>query len=300
MLTHVLTHLNSLEDIARCSAVSRSWHAASQAVQLLSIAVDSGDRKLTSDNAAAVLQRLQHCESRGMFRQLQQMYLAVTRYSPQFLQQGSTISFFLSLVKVVSSGPQLANISSSWPLRTCHLSGVFPFIPAVLCLPVTVEHMILEPDSGTCPGHIELHVFGRFVNLQTLEICPKRSRFRRGRYHFLDCVLASLHTIYLHDRGELMVCDGFSLGTSLPALRHFGAALNSFDSHALLALPELKFAVVRVTHAKWIQFSLDPSSSLEVVLVDLRTTSMIGKAGVKVGALKECVSLCPFNLCRRH
>ena len=113
-------------------------------------------------------------------------------------------------------------------------------------------------------------------------------------------MLASLHTIYLHDRGELMVCHGLSLGTSLPALRHFGAALNSFDSHALLALPELKFAVVRVTHAKWIQFSLDPSSSLEVVLVDLRTTSMIGKAGVKVGALKECVSMCPFNLCRRH
>ena len=300
MLTQVLRHLNSLKDIARCSAVSRSWHAASQAVQLLSIAMDTGDRKLTSDNAAAVLQRFQRCEARGMFRQLQQMYLAVGVYSPQFLQQGSPISFFLSMVKVMSSGPQMANISSSWPLRTGHLSGVFPFIPAVLCLPVTVEHVILEPGSSTCPGHVDLHVFDRFVNLQTLEIRAKRSRARRRISFLLDCVLASLQTIYLLDRGELVVCDGFSLGTSLPALRQFGAALNSFNARALLALPELKFAALRVTNAKWIQFSVEPSSALEVILLDLHTTSVIGKAGVKVGALGECVSLCPFNLCNRH
>ena len=303
MLTQVLRHLSNLKDIARCSAVSRSWHAASQAVQLLSIVVDSGNRKLTSDNAAAVLQRLQHCEARGMFGQLQQLYLAVRVYSPQLLQQGSPISFFLSMIKVTSSGPQMASISSSWPLRTCHLSGVFPLIPAVLCLPVTVEHVIFEPDSSTCPGHLDLHVFGRFVNLQTLEIHAERSRScRRIRRIslFLDCVLASLQTMHLLDRGKLMVCDGFSLGASLPALRHFGAALNSLNARALLALPQLKFAALRVANAKWIQFSLDPSSSLEVVLLDLRTTSVIGKAGVKLGALGECVSLCPFNLCSQH
>ncbi len=301
MLAQVLRHVNSLKDIARCSAVSRSWHAASQAVQLLSIAMDTGDRQLTSDNAATVLQKFQLCEARGMFRQLQQIYLAVGAYSPHFVRQGSTTSFFLSVVKVMSSGPQMANISSSWPLRSCHLSGVFPLIPAVLCLPVTVKHVILEPDFSTCPGYVHLHVFSRFVNLQTLEIRAKGSLADRGRTSFLlDCVLGSLQTMYLLDRGVLVVCDGFSLGTSLPTLRHFGAALNSFNARALLALPELKFAALHVTNAKWVQFSVEPSSTLEVVLVDLHTTSVIGKAGVKVGALVECVSLCPFNLCNRH
>jgi len=300
MLMQVLRHLNSLNDIARCSAVSRSRHAASQAVQLLSIVMDTGDRKLASDNAATVLQQFQRCEAQGMFRQLQQMYLAVGAYSPYFVQQSSTTSFFLSMVKVMSSGPQLANISSSWPLKTCHLSGVFPLIHAVLCLPDTVEHVILEPDSRACPGYIHLHVFGRIVNLQTLEIRAKDFLVHRRTTFLLDCVLGSLQTIYLLDRGELVVCDGFSLGTSLPTLRHFGAALNSFNARALLALPEVKFAALHVTNAKWIQFSLEPSSSLEVVLLDLRTTSVIGKAGVKVGALGECVSLCPFNLCNGH
>ncbi len=106
--------------------------------------------------------------------------------------------------------------------------------------------------------------------------------------------------MYLLDRGELVVCDSFSLGASLPALRHFGAALNSFNARALLALPELKFAALHVTNAKWVQLSLEPSNSLEVVLLDLHTTSVIGKAGVKVGALGECVSSCPFNLCIQH
>ena len=303
MLMQVLRHLNSLKDIAQCSAVSRSWHAASQAVQLLSIVMDTGDRKLTSDNAATVLQQFQRCEAQGMFRQLQHMYLAVGAYSPYFVQQSSTTSFFLSMVKVMSSGPQLANISSSWPLKTCHLSGVFPLMRAVLCLPDTVEHVILEPDSSSCSGYIHLHVFGRFVNLQTLEIRAKGLLVHRTTF-LLDCVLGSLQTIYLFDTGELVVCNGFSLRTSLPTLRHFGAVLNSFNAHALLALPELKFAALHVIDAKWIRFSLERSSILEVVLFDLPSTSvtMIGKArpGVKVGVLGECVSSCPFNLCNRH
>ena len=240
MLTQVLRHLNSLKDVARCSAVSRSWHAASQAVQLLSIAVDS-DRQLTSDKAATVLQQLQRCEARGMFRQLHQMYLAVGAYSPQFFQQqGSPKSFFLSMIKIVSSGPQLANLSSSWPLTTCHLSGVFPFIPAMRCLPVTVEHVILEPTSKAWPGCVYLRTFDRFVNLQTLEIRPKHFLAHRQRTRFhLDCVLASLQPIYLLDSCELAVYSDFSFGTSLPALRHFGAALNSFNACALLAKTEV-------------------------------------------------------------
>ena len=237
-----------------------------------------------------------------MFRQLHQMYLAVGAYSPQFFQQqGSPKSVFLSMIKIVSSGPQLANLSSSWPLRTCHLSGVFPFIPAMRCLPVTVEHVILEPTSKAWPGCVYLRTFDRFVNLQTLEIRPKHFLAHRQRTRFhLDCVLASLQTVYLLDSCELAVYSNFSFGTSLPALRHFGAALNSFNARALLALPKLKFALLRVINAKWIQFSMEPSSSLEVVLLDLRTTSVIGKAGVKVGALGQCVSSCPFSLCHLH
>ncbi|DBA85909.1 TPA: hypothetical protein ACH3X1_005453 [Trebouxia sp. C0004] len=113
-------------------------------------------------------------------------------------------------------------------------------------------------------------------------------------YHLSsDCVSGSFQTMYLLDRGVLVVRYGFSLGSSLPTLRHVGAALNSFNARALLALPELKFAALHVINAKWIQFSVEPSSSLQVVLLDLHTTSVIGTAGAKVDALRECVRCVP-------
>lgn len=296
LLDHVMRNLDSFGDIARCSAVSRAWRSISQNVQLTYIAVNTEDRCLTPADDAIILQHVRLCEARGMFRQLQRMYLVLGEYSASFAQQCFATSFFVSLVAFMTSASRPPNIIGTWPLRSCHLAGKFPLMPAVLCLPKTVQILILEPDHSTCPGCVYLHVFSKFAQLQRLEICAKGSPDGRDCTSFvLDGVLESLQTLYLLDKGVLQVSDGYRVTSCLPALQHIGVAVSSFNARALLALPGLKIAALRVTNAKWMQFTPAPYSSLRILLLDSHAT-VVDTDDVRIGAIGDCILSCPFKL----
>ena len=159
-----------------------------------------------------------------------------------------------------------------------------------------MQILILEPDHSTCPGCVYLHVFQKFAQLKRLEICAKESSDGRDCTSFvLNGVLESLQTLYLLDKGVLQVSDGYSVTSCLPALQHVGVTVSSFNARALLALPRLKIAALRVTHAKWMQITPAPYSSLRNLLLDSHAT-VVDTDDVRIGVIGDCILNCPFKL----
>ena len=65
LLVLVLNHLESLEDILSCSAVSKRWHCACQHIQPASLTLPGRSSRLDEDGMMSVLRWIQNKQKQG-------------------------------------------------------------------------------------------------------------------------------------------------------------------------------------------------------------------------------------------
>ncbi len=240
LLVQVLNHLGCIKAVALCSTVNRSWQAASQQVQLHSVTLMPANEVLSSAEAKRDLKMCKKLGAQGMFNQLQSINMCAMKFS---MKQVRRYSYVQSLLTIMSA-PICKGISTSM-LTSCQLSGMFNLISVVQCLPVSLQHLVLEPDHSNSNGSaIDLSMFGKFACLQTLEIDIQHFEvFKLCPSEFiLDGPLPSLKSLYMLHHGRLLQDPAFMLSACLPSLRHVGAVIHLDCAQAFLDLPELEFA----------------------------------------------------------
>ena len=197
-------------------------------------------------------------------------------------------------------------------LTSCQLSGNFQLMSMVQSLPVSLQHLVLEQDHCKCRQRaFSLSMFGKFGCLRTLHI--DIWYFLLGfdgdpRSYILDVALPSLETLYLLHAGHFLQSPDFALAACLPSLRHVGANVDLNCAQALLNLPELEVAALKLTknpNGNVAHLTVSKSSKLNWLVLDTtklaetRVKVVVDKAGVSIECMNLEVdfhrSLFPFN-----
>ena len=177
--------------------VNRSWQAASQQVQLQSVTMIPENDALSSAEAKRDLKICKKLGAQGMFDHLQSIDICAIQFSQKQVWRYSYIQSLLT----VMSAPICKGISTSM-LTSCQLSGMFNLISVVQSLPVSLQHLVLEPDhSNSKHGAIKLSMFGKFACLQTLEIDIQQVFKLCPSEFILDGPLPSLRSLYMLHHG---------------------------------------------------------------------------------------------------
>ena len=311
LLARVLNHLGCIKAIARCSTVNKCWQAASQQVQLRSIVLAPANG-LTLAEAECFLEvyKKRKAQAQGTFSQLRHIDICITKIPAEDVQTDMVRgdSLIQSLLTILTI-PVHKDINTSM-LTSCQLSGNFQLKSMAQSLPVSLQHLVLEPDHRNCKQRaFNLSMFGKFVHLQTLHIDiwyhllgvdgdPRR--------YILDVALPSLETLYLLHDGHFLQSPDFTLAACLPSLRHVGANVDVDCAQALLNLPKLEFAALRLTknpNGNVAHLTVNKRSNLNWLVLDksnlAQTTVMLDKAGVIIEFMNLEVdfakSLFPFN-----
>ncbi len=247
----VLNQLGCIKAAARCSTVNKYWQAAFLQVQLRSIALTPANGVLTLAGAECVLEVCKKLKVQGMFSQLQHINICITKITAEDVQTGMVRddSLIQSLLTILTI-PTHKGISTSM-LTSCQLSGNFQLMSIVQSLPESLQHLVLKPDHRSCEqGAFDLSMFGKFGCLRTLHIDIWHSLLGVDgdpRSYILDVALPSLETLYLLHDGYFLQSPDYKLAACMPSLRRVGANVHVDCAQALLDLPELEFATLKLT-----------------------------------------------------
>ena len=231
-LCTVLSCLESLEDLIRCSAVCKSWNEASEKVQpaSLDMAVKQwaplSGRRSQREQLGSILHSLQLHTRKGRFCKLR--YLQVSCGAGT----GHELSFMRCFL----------TLAGSWELHSCHIHGMLKFAVASHLLPSCLQHIALSADF-VVPGCHVLDQMQRFPHLCTLQLC---CRICSPAESLHLTVLPNLSTLQLHGNLVFKFSPANSLMQLLPKIRHLTCCVNSCDLQEMLSLPHLVYAKLYV------------------------------------------------------
>lgn len=275
-LCTVLSCLESLEDLIRCSAVCKSWKEASEKVQpaSLDMAVKQwaplAGRGNQKEQLESILQCLQLHTRKGQLCKLRCLQVSCGAGS------GNELSFmrcFLSL-------------AGSWELRSCHIHGLLNLALASQLLPSCLQHIALTANYVEPNSHV-LDKMQRFPHLCTLQLASKSCSHAKSTY--LTVSLPKLSTLQLH--GNLMLKFrpfANSLMQLLPKICHLTCCVNSSDLQEMLSLPHLVYAKLYV-------YFEDEDSVDVIVEATSNLRQLVLKASLLEGAVDAALQLSSFQ-----
>ena len=222
LLPAVLSHLDTLQDVVRCSVVSKTWQAAMPEAQLTCLIIPgytyNGSKTglLDTVGMASALTWIQSQNQEGPLRNVEYLSLQLNCGCTRDCYEGKTIADFCQLVLIQAA---------AWPLKMCYIDGPFDVSLATPLLSPSLHHVSLNPRPDSMPRHLSLSMFERIPELQTLviktcigdglESCPVDS----AACFLLQSTLPKLTSLYLCP-WKLHFAPGCNLRTCLPKLRY--------------------------------------------------------------------------------
>ncbi|DBA85889.1 TPA: hypothetical protein ACH3X1_005434 [Trebouxia sp. C0004] len=242
LLPAILSRLDALRDFLRCSAVSKSWNAATQKLQLASLIIpgqcgDFDSDPIDVDGLPSTIQWLQEKHAQGAFAGIKILTVCLehaytgTCYHNELLQ---------------SHLRSILSIAGTWgTLQSCSLRGDFPIdLPASL-LPKNLQQLDLDMESDQTVGTRKpLSLFNRFLNLQSLKLAPIDNIGDEDELHLQQYILnnpfpqltsLSMPDVLLH------LSPSCTLAACLPVLTDLHVCVYPRKAQAILAMKTLKF-----------------------------------------------------------
>lgn len=150
----MLSCLESLQDLVRCSAVSRSWREASQRVQPVSLDMSIDQWTSASVDKVAqvesILQYLQLQVRKGRFCKLHRLQVSLHCIAGASETMQNVMRSVLTL-------------TGSWELHSCHIRRCFTLDAAMTLLPSCLQHIALSSVGVELPAqHYALDKLRRF------------------------------------------------------------------------------------------------------------------------------------------
>jgi len=136
LVAAVLSHIDSLRGLLRCSAVNRCWHYASNTLRPTSIEIPGESDPNEYVYFDDVPQWLQQKHKQQYFDKLQNLSLTL-------FQQAVLVEDVLSLTE---SGLVILMLAGLWPLKACRIEGPFDVYQTAGLLPQTLHHLHVELD----------------------------------------------------------------------------------------------------------------------------------------------------------
>ena len=174
-----------------------------------------------------------------------------------------------------------------WQLQYCYLRGYFDCLAAIQYLPVTLQHVILEPiDSLDTYYHtkIQLSRFSRFTVLQSPELYfTSGPLLETGEpFYELGTTFPVLTHLYLDKQLCLKLLTGQCISQCLPQVQHIVACIDAHEANRLMTLSTLLY----------IGLTLLPAYGQRIVLKVEETSHLIkvvihGPAGVDCNILVD-------------
>lgn len=222
LLPAVLSHMDTLRDVVRCSVVSKTWQAAMREAQLTCLVIPGNTVQggepcvLDTVGMTSALTWLQSQNQEGRLHNVEYLSLELNFGCTLDCYEGKTIADFCQLVLIQAV---------AWPLKMCFIDGPFDVSLATPLLPPSLHHVSLHPQPDSMPHHLSLSMFERFPELQTLVI---KTSDGDGQPTFpvdsaacflLQSTFSKLTSLHLSP-WKLHLIQGCSLRTCLPNLRY--------------------------------------------------------------------------------
>ncbi len=234
LTTTILSHLDSMQDIGFCSAVSKCWHAAVDRMVPISLIIPGSNARLTYRSTDGALRWLQRKQVQGFFQNLHSLSLLL-KASERGFGSGSDNS-------LAAFGLAVIAFAGLWPLTACKIDGPFKLQQLAELLPSTLRFLHVTVDCKRDPHFgwgdiIPLSIFQPLTELQSLHVAVDPPD---GDHTFeLDTVCPNLEHFHLTP----CQCD-FNLGplaNLLPNVSHVALTVHVKDAQNYIRLPHVKY-----------------------------------------------------------
>ncbi len=240
LLAAILSRLEELRDLLRCSAVSKAWNAATQKLQLASLIIPGTCEDIEYvdiDGLPSTIQWLQEKHTQGAFAGTKTLTVCLEHAYSGACQDNELLQSHLR---------SILSIAGTWgTLQSCSLRGDFPIdLPASL-LPKHLQqlHLDIEPDQNLGMRK-PLSLFNRFMKLQSLKIAPVDEIGDQDEMDLEQYVLNStfpqLTGLSLLD-APLHVSPSYTLAAYLPVLTDLHVCVYPRKAQAILDMKTLRF-----------------------------------------------------------
>lgn len=300
-MTAVLGHIDSLADLIRCSAVSKSWRSAYYMLRPTSLEVPG--RPTGAAGFDSILQWLQRKQRQHYFSNLRNLSLLLDNSEYKFEN--------LDMLGAV--GLAILMLAGLWPLHVCKVDGPFELEQGVLLLPPTLHHFEadIDPTRYFSP-EVDISIFQRFTQLESLQLRALISCEESGEptgYTMLSpAPLLKLKHLHLspwpfHDNGRL--------ATSLPSMTHAALHVHASDLQRYVKLQGIEYLSLQLVNCEFeaaqVQVEVIDESSLNCFVLSAPENVKVDICLKKSGLLFDfrgssgIRSVCsPGNLGRQH
>ena len=273
LLPYVLSHLESLRDVIRCSAVRKLWFAASLTACLKSLEIPAMDNSqvclVDSDTKLGIVAWLQKAQRRGCLAKISSLRfnLQCDLYDEMCWGTAALDGFCHSVL----------TISGLWNVEEVYIYDQFDINVVAKLLPPTVKHLRLEPSGDLSQG-LDLSTFNRMVVLQSLTIYPYNvyaancaiDRYPDGHF-IVQNVFPHLESLTLNPC-PLQLLDGLTLAQCFPMLQNIRVSTPVNHIADFLQLTTLKYLglqLLRVYPHQALQtrLTIDQSSALRTLVL---------------------------------
>ena len=265
-LCTVLSCLDSLQDLIRCSAVSKSWKEACEKVQpeALDMPINQWAPEGTVAQMGGILQYLQLQDRKGRFcklRCLQVSWYCETSFTRK-------LDFMRSLL----------TLAGSWELHRCHIDGCFTLSTAAALLPSCLQHIALSSAAWEPMDCYVLDNMQRFPDLCTLQLGSDVEFSGCSESLYLAASLPNLSTLHLHGNllfrptnGNITYPARFgTLPRLLPKMRHLACCIFDFYLQEVLSMPHVVCGNLRVEcpEADGLRITIGATSKLRHLVIE--------------------------------
>lgn len=240
LLPAILSRLEEVRDLLRCSAVSKAWNAATQKLQLASLIIPGTCEDfeyVDIDGLPSTIQWLQEKHTQGAFAGIKTLTICLEHAYSSACQDNELLQSHLR---------SILSIAGTWgTLQSCSLRGDFPIdLPASL-LPKHLQQLDLDIEPEQDLGMRKpLSLFNRFMNLQSLKIAPVEGTGDPDEMdleqYVLNCTFPQLTGLSLLD-APLHVSPSYTLATYLPVLTDLHVGVYPRKAQAILDMKTLRF-----------------------------------------------------------
>ena len=210
LLLNVFNQLHGLDDLVRCTSVSKSWLSLVQEAQpiRLEIGVSSSFPILDADGATGVMQWIQKKQKQGRMQNVRVFWLsAESLFQSDYSEQTRLQAAFFDTA-IMATG--------FWNLRTCTLEGPFCLETAASLLPTTLES--LDMTLYDVPDISCLSMFERFVHLQLLYLSCVDGEALPAAVFLIDGTMPNLRGLHISCPFYIHHYEDHTLSTCFPSI----------------------------------------------------------------------------------
>ncbi len=232
LVAAVLGHIVRMQDLLRCSAVSRCWRSATKILRPTSIEVPGFVSQDTDISFDDILQWLQKKHQLQYFDKLQNFSLSLSNYAAD------------DQPTIAASGLAMLMLAGLWPLQACSISGHLDQIVGLL--PHTLHHLHVQVDIDHREYHtIDIGIFQRFKSLRSLHLSTPESDKVAGFQMQSHMVLPNLRHLHL---SPWPFKNHGTLADSLPLLTHAALHIEATDVKQYVKLPQIEYLGVQLVN----------------------------------------------------